>query len=69
MISLIEYLCERIKSSYEFNNYYNGLLEQLAHSFFEKNKHDFVFTAQHERLLHFSQFFLIPVMNIIELSP
>ncbi len=33
MISLIEYLCERIKSSYEFNNYYNGLLEQLAHSF------------------------------------
>lgn len=37
MISLIEYLCERIKSSYEFNNYYNGLLDQLAHSFFEKN--------------------------------
>ena len=56
MVSLIEYLCERIKSSYEFNNYYNGLLEQLAYSFFEKNNHDFVFTAQHERLLHFSQF-------------
>lgn len=56
MISLIEYLCDRIKSSYEFNNYYHGLLEQLAYSFFEKNRHDFVFTAQHERLLHFSQF-------------
>jgi len=57
MISLIEYLCERIKSSYEFNNHYKCLLNELASSFFEKNNCDFVFSEHHERLLHFSEYF------------
>ncbi len=56
MITLVEYLCDRIKSSYEFNNYYQCFLEELAHSFFEKKSSDFVFTEKHERLIHFSQF-------------
>ncbi|SQJ11750.1 Uncharacterised protein [Serratia rubidaea] len=43
MTSLIEYLCERIKSSYEFNNHYRCLLNELATSFFEKDKCEFVF--------------------------
>lgn len=56
MISLIEYLCERIKSSYEFNNHYRSLLNELATTFFEKDKCDFVFSEHHERLLHFSEY-------------
>lgn len=56
MISLIEYLCERIKSSYEFNNHYRSLLNELATSFFEKDKCEFVFSEHHERLLHFSEY-------------
>ncbi|MGM7756771.1 DEAD/DEAH box helicase [Yersinia enterocolitica] len=56
MISLIEYLCERIKSSYEFNNHYTCLLDELATSFFDKDKCDFVFSEHHERLLHFSEY-------------
>ncbi|WP_323076141.1 DEAD/DEAH box helicase [Klebsiella variicola] len=56
MTSLIEYLCERIKSSYEFNNHYRCLLNELATSFFEKNKCEFVFSEHHQRLLHFSEY-------------
>ncbi len=57
MISLIEYLCERIKGSYEFNNYYRCLLNELASSFFEKNKCDLFYSEHHERLLHFTEYF------------
>lgn len=56
MTSLIEYLCERIKSSYEFNNHYRHLLNELATSFFENNKCEFVFSEHHQRLLHFSEY-------------
>ncbi|MCW0351802.1 hypothetical protein NB716_000596 [Pantoea ananatis] len=56
MTSLIEYLCERIKSSYEFNNHYRCLLNELATSFFEKNKCEFLFSEHHQRLLHFSEY-------------
>lgn len=56
MISLIEYLCDRIKSSYEFNNHYKYLLDELATSFFAKDKCNFIFSERHERLLHFSEY-------------
>ncbi|WP_258034221.1 DEAD/DEAH box helicase [Pectobacterium odoriferum] len=56
MISLIEYICERIKSSHEFNNYYRCLLDELAISFFGRKDNELNFSDHHKKLLHYSEY-------------
>lgn len=56
MISLIEYICERIKSSHEFNNYYRCLLDELAISFFDRKSSGSDFPEYNKKLLHYSEY-------------
>lgn len=66
MTSLIEYLCERIKSSYEFNNHYRCLLNELATSFFEKINVNFFFLNIISDFYTSANTYLTPVLNKIE---